>query len=127
MKRAEANGYTGIVATIDNNMNGKRPADLKNGLSIPLRITPKIVLDGVLHPQWTMRMLSTVLDPAQMTTIIYKGILFCSWHIDTTYPPCLTASLSCILPRRALPRLCALSCSARLYTLTRGKTHSNCF
>jgi L-lactate dehydrogenase (cytochrome) len=42
VRRAEALGFKGIVVTIDNNVNGKRVQDLRNGLTIPPKVTDRL-------------------------------------------------------------------------------------
>lgn len=57
IERARDNGYTALVVTLDLQAGGKRERDLRNGISIPLRFSPRHLLDGVMHPGWAMRML----------------------------------------------------------------------
>jgi isopentenyl diphosphate isomerase/L-lactate dehydrogenase-like FMN-dependent dehydrogenase len=74
VRRAERLGYKGVVLTIDNNVPGKRLADLRNGLQIPPRVTPSIVIDGLMHLSWTLRMgPMRLLDPSRLTAILYQG------------------------------------------------------
>ncbi|MCO6052230.1 alpha-hydroxy-acid oxidizing protein [Mesorhizobium sp. RP14(2022)] len=59
ISRAERAGCQALVITIDIPIAGKRERDLRNGFEFPLRITPKVVLDGLLHPAWTLSYLRT--------------------------------------------------------------------
>ena len=50
--RALAADYEALVLTTDVAVNGKRIRDLRNGFSVPLRLTPRLALDALTHPAW---------------------------------------------------------------------------
>jgi len=52
LQRLVAAGYHNLVVTLDVPVPGNRESDLRNGFSSPLRITPRLALDGLLHPRW---------------------------------------------------------------------------
>lgn len=52
--RARMAGCEVLVVTVDVAQSGKRDRDIRNGLEIPFRITPKIGLDLALHPSWSL-------------------------------------------------------------------------
>jgi len=52
IERAAAAGYRALVVTVDALTIGKRERDLRNDFAHQVRYTPKIVLDGLLHPRW---------------------------------------------------------------------------
>ena len=54
VKRAEATGCKNLVVTIDVAAAGHRPKDIKNGLAIPPKITPKSVFQSALRPSWSI-------------------------------------------------------------------------
>ena len=54
VKRAQAAGYRTLVVTVDSVVNGNREHNRRNGFTIPMRLTPRNVLDGALHPAWTL-------------------------------------------------------------------------
>jgi (S)-mandelate dehydrogenase len=56
--RANAAGYTTLVLTVDFGVNGKRERDIRNGFAMPMRYSAKVVLDGMLHPRWSLDMLA---------------------------------------------------------------------
>ncbi|UZE16011.1 alpha-hydroxy-acid oxidizing protein [Pseudomonas sp. B21-054] len=56
--RALAAGYRTLVLTTDVAVNGKRERDLRSGFGLPFKYTPKVMLDGMLHPRWSMRLLA---------------------------------------------------------------------
>jgi len=57
LSRAAAAGYRVLVVTVDVPLGAKRERELRNGLSLPLRLTPGNVLNAALHPQWSMALL----------------------------------------------------------------------
>jgi L-lactate dehydrogenase (cytochrome)/(S)-mandelate dehydrogenase len=56
VQRAWAAGYGTLVVTVDLPAGGKRERDLRNGVSIPLRMTPRHLWEGITHPGWAWRM-----------------------------------------------------------------------
>ena len=54
IKRAAATGCKNLVVTIDVAAAGQRPRDIKNGLAIPPKITPKSIFQSALRPQWSI-------------------------------------------------------------------------
>ncbi len=54
VKRARAAGYKTLVVTIDSVVNGNREHNRRNGFTVPMRLTPRNVIDGALHPRWTL-------------------------------------------------------------------------
>lgn len=55
LRRAHAAGYTTLVLTVDVPVSGLREKDLRNGFSLPFKISPRLALDFALHPAWTAR------------------------------------------------------------------------
>jgi isopentenyl diphosphate isomerase/L-lactate dehydrogenase-like FMN-dependent dehydrogenase len=51
--RAEAAGYGVLCILIDTAVNPKRERDYRNHLSIPLEISPRLLLTGITNPLWT--------------------------------------------------------------------------
>jgi len=47
-------GYTTLVLTTDVAVNGYRERDLHNSFKMPMSYTPKVMLDGCLHPRWSL-------------------------------------------------------------------------
>ena len=50
--RATASGYSALVVTVDSLVPGNRESDRRNQFAHDVKITPKTVLDGLLHPRW---------------------------------------------------------------------------
>ncbi|TPM30909.1 alpha-hydroxy acid oxidase [Mesorhizobium sp. B2-3-4] len=57
VQRAQEAGYSTLVVTVDLQAGGKREKDLRNGISIPLRPSARHLLEGILHPAWSLRLL----------------------------------------------------------------------
>ncbi|MDM0121101.1 alpha-hydroxy acid oxidase [Variovorax arabinosiphilus] len=57
MRRARALGFSALMLTVDTMVHGKRDHDVRNGFRMPLRLTPKLLLDLATHPRWCARML----------------------------------------------------------------------
>lgn len=47
-------GYTTLVLTTDVAVNGYRERDLRNRFKMPMSYTPSVMLDGCLHPRWSL-------------------------------------------------------------------------
>ncbi|WP_337181803.1 alpha-hydroxy acid oxidase [Shinella sp.] len=59
IRRAEACGCGALVITVDIPVAAKRERDIRNGIDIPPKLSARTVLDGLLHPAWTLRYLRT--------------------------------------------------------------------
>lgn len=57
MRRARGLGFSTLMLTVDTMVHGKRDHDVRNGFRMPLRLTPKLLLDLATHPRWCARML----------------------------------------------------------------------
>lgn len=55
--RADDAGYEALVVTVDLATGGKRERDLRNGITIPLRLGLRGMVDCALRPGWSLRML----------------------------------------------------------------------
>ena len=55
VQRALTAGYTTLIITLDVSVNGYRERDIRNEFGLPLRFTPSLLLDGILHPAWALR------------------------------------------------------------------------
>jgi L-lactate dehydrogenase (cytochrome) len=53
LERARAAGCTALILTVDSQVSGVRERDLRNGLTIPPTIRPRVLADGLLHPSWS--------------------------------------------------------------------------
>lgn len=53
IRRAQAAKYKALVVTVDLPVGAKRDKELKNGLILPFKLTPKIVLQTMCRPTWS--------------------------------------------------------------------------
>lgn len=54
IQRARAADYEALVLTVDTAVLGRRERDVRRGFSLPPTIGPSTVIDGILHPSWTL-------------------------------------------------------------------------
>ncbi len=52
--RVAAAGFGALVVTADTPVPGNRENNTRSGFSMPLRVTPKVALDSLLHPRWLL-------------------------------------------------------------------------
>ncbi|MDH4075717.1 MAG: alpha-hydroxy-acid oxidizing protein [Acidimicrobiia bacterium] len=52
--RAAAAGYEAIILTVDTAVLGRRERDVRRGYTLPPKIGPGTIVDGILHPAWTL-------------------------------------------------------------------------
>jgi len=52
LERVAAAGFKTLVITVDVPVPGNREVDKQNGFNVPLKLTPKILWDGISHPSW---------------------------------------------------------------------------
>jgi L-lactate dehydrogenase (cytochrome) len=52
--RVAAAGFETLVITVDTPVPGNRENNVRNGYSMPIRMTPRMALDCLLHPRWTL-------------------------------------------------------------------------
>lgn len=53
LARAHAEGYEAIMLTVDTAVLGRRERDVRRGFTLPPRLGPGTILDGIRHPSWT--------------------------------------------------------------------------
>jgi (S)-mandelate dehydrogenase len=56
MLRAESAGFSTLVLTVDVPVHGKRDHDTRNGFALPLRVSPRLIVDCIRHPRWCWQM-----------------------------------------------------------------------
>jgi L-lactate dehydrogenase (cytochrome) len=57
IERAKAAKCSALILTLDLQIQGQRHMDLKNGLTVPPRLTPGTVLDVMRKPGWTLNVI----------------------------------------------------------------------
>ena len=70
--RAAACNYEALVLTVDTAVFGRRERDVRRGFSLPPAIGPKTIVDGALHPGWTLRFLAN--EPIRFANVVGKSV-----------------------------------------------------
>lgn len=58
VERARNAGCSTLVVTVDVPLVGRRERDLRNGMTLPPRLTPRNVYEGARHPRWAWHLLT---------------------------------------------------------------------
>jgi len=69
--RAAERGYEALVLTVDTTMLGRRERDVRHGFTLPPKIGPETLIDGVLHPGWTWAFVRS--EPIMFANIAGRG------------------------------------------------------
>jgi L-lactate dehydrogenase (cytochrome) len=67
LERAKAAGYEAILLTVDTAVLGRRERDVRRGYTLPPKIGPGTIIDGMLHPGWTLDFLRN--DPITFASV----------------------------------------------------------
>jgi L-lactate dehydrogenase (cytochrome) len=59
VQRAAECGYEALCLTVDTAMLGKRERDVRRGFTLPPKIGPGTILDGIIHPGWTWQFVTS--------------------------------------------------------------------
>ena len=73
VERAAAASYEALVLTVDTAVLGRRERDVRRGFSLPPTIGPGTLLDGLLHPAWTLAFLRS--EPIRFANVAGRGTL----------------------------------------------------
>lgn len=65
--RAKESGFLGLQLTVDTPVFGRRERDIRRGFTLPPKIGPRTILDGILHPMWTIDFLRN--DPITFAVV----------------------------------------------------------
>ena len=65
--RAREAGYEALVLTVDTPVAGARLRDVRNGLTIPPKLTVRTLADMAVHPAWWLDLLTT--EPLEFATL----------------------------------------------------------
>ncbi len=55
LARVKDSGYQALFVSVDSPMKPYRVRDLRNGINLPLTMTPKVLLTGMSRPRWAAR------------------------------------------------------------------------
>jgi len=66
--RAAAASYEALVLTVDTAVLGRRERDVRRGFSLPPAIGPGTIVDGLLHPGWTLSFVRS--EPIRFANVV---------------------------------------------------------
>lgn len=72
VERAAAAGYEALWLTVDTAVLGRRERDVRRGFTLPPKIGLGTILDGMLHPGWTVDFLRN--DPITFANVVGRGV-----------------------------------------------------
>jgi L-lactate dehydrogenase (cytochrome) len=71
VERAHAAGYEALWLTVDTAVLGRRERDVRNGYSFPPQLGPGTILDGLLHPAWSLDFLTH--EPMEFANVAHHA------------------------------------------------------
>ena len=92
--RAASCQYEAVVVTVDTPVLGRRERDVRRGFSLPPTIGPRTILDGAIHPAWTLRFLRS--EPIRFANVVGRQVgdgsspVSLSDYINTQFDPALS-------------------------------------
>ncbi len=84
--RAKEAGYTAVWLTVDTAVLGRRERDVRRGFTLPPKIGPGTLVDGVLHPGWTIDFLRN--EPIRFANVVGRA------EVDGSTPISLAAKVA---------------------------------
>jgi L-lactate dehydrogenase (cytochrome) len=72
IQRACASRYEALMLTVDTAVFGRRERDVRRGFSLPPKIGPRTILDGALHPGWTLAFLRN--EPIRFANVVGQSV-----------------------------------------------------
>lgn len=70
--RALAAGYSAIVITVDTAVLGLRERDVRRGFTLPPKIGIDTLVDGILHPRWTLDFIRH--EPIRFSNVVGRSV-----------------------------------------------------
>jgi len=96
IQRAAACDYEALVLTVDTAVFGRRERDVRRGFSLPPTLGPATIIDGILHPAWTMSFLRS--EPIRFANVVGRSVgdgsspVNLSDYINSQFDPALAWS-----------------------------------
>lgn len=72
IQRAANSGYEALVLTVDTPVLGRRERDVRHGFSLPPTIGLSTIIDGALHPGWTLSLLRG--EPIRFANVVGRNV-----------------------------------------------------
>ncbi|MGH8721822.1 MAG: alpha-hydroxy acid oxidase [Burkholderiales bacterium] len=89
-ERARDAGYQALILTTDNQVLGQRERDLRNGFTVPPRITLRNSLDMALRIPWLLRLAGAPISFANYASEERKDILSLATYVANLLDPTMT-------------------------------------
>ncbi|MCD9624302.1 alpha-hydroxy acid oxidase [Rhabdothermincola salaria] len=96
IQRAAAARYEALVLTVDTAVLGRRERDVRRGFTLPPTIGPSTLVDGALHPRWTLELLRN--EPIRFANVAGRDVgdgsspVTLSDYINSQFDPSLSWS-----------------------------------
>jgi L-lactate dehydrogenase (cytochrome) len=94
IQRAADAQYEALVLTVDTAVLGRRERDVRRGFSLPPAIGPRTLLDGVVHPAWTLAFARS--EPIRFANVVGQSVgdgsspVTLADYINTQFDPALS-------------------------------------
>ncbi len=91
--RAAAAGYEALILTVDTPVQGWRERDVRSGFTLPPKLGLDTLLDGVLHPGWTLDFVRS--EPIVFSNVVGRSVgdgtspVELAEYINTQFDPTL--------------------------------------
>ena len=91
--RAAAAGYEALILTVDTPVLGRRERDVRSGFTLPPKLGLDTLLDGVLHPGWTLDFVRS--EPIVFSNVVGRSVgdgtrpVELAEYINTQFDPTL--------------------------------------
>jgi len=70
--RAAAAKYEALVLTVDTAVLGRRERDVRRGFAMPPTLGPSTLIDGALHPSWTLAFVRS--EPIRFANVVGRDV-----------------------------------------------------
>lgn len=72
IQRAAVSGYEALCLTVDTAVLGKRERDVRRGFTLPPKLGPATLLDGLLHPGWALDFIRS--EPILFANVVGRSV-----------------------------------------------------
>ncbi|HEY6629777.1 MAG TPA: alpha-hydroxy acid oxidase [Acidimicrobiia bacterium] len=72
VQRAAAAGYEALCLTVDAQWFGRRERDARRGFTLPPKLGPSTLFDGIVHPGWTWQFLTS--EPIIFANVVGREV-----------------------------------------------------
>ncbi len=72
VERCKVAGYEALMLTVDTPVFGRRERDYRNGFELPPKLGPETLIDGALHPGWTLDFITA--EPVLFANVVGREV-----------------------------------------------------